>query len=211
MDSVFDLLVRRQEGLILLLTPPFDDGPADPGYIKGYLPGVRENGAQYTHAAAWVVLAATLLGEGTRAFALFQILNPIEQIQDPTAVQRYKVEPYVVSGDKSSNPLLGGRGGWSWYTGSAAWLYRTGLESILGLKRSGDQLMLDPCIPRLWKSFEICYRYRSATYRITVENPQGLERGVATIDVDGRCLEDRAIILVDDGKTHDVRVFMGNS
>jgi cyclic beta-1,2-glucan glucanotransferase len=211
MESVLDLLIRREEGLILLLTPPFDDGPVDPGYIKGYLPGVRENGAQYTHAATWVVQAIALLGEGRRAFELFQILNPIEHARDPSAVQRYKLEPYVVAGDVFSQPPLAGRGGWSWYTGSAAWLYRAGLESILGLRRSGDRLTLDPCIPPEWKGFEISYQYRSATYRITVENPQGLERGIATICVDGRSREDGTILLTDDEQSHDVRVFMGNS
>ena len=211
MESVLDLLIRREEGLILLLTPPFDDGPVDPGYIKGYLPGVRENGAQYTHAATWVVQAAALLGEGRRAFELFQILNPIEHARDQSAVQLYKLEPYVVAGDVFSQPPLAGRGGWSWYTGSAAWLYRTGLESILGLRRSGDRLTLDPCIPPEWKGFEITYQYRSATYRIAVENPQGQERGVVTICLDGRPSEDATISLIDDGQNHDVRVFMGNS
>ncbi len=121
--------------------------PSIPGYIKGYLPGVRENGAQYTHAATWVVLANALLGDGQRAFELFQLLNPIEHTRDPAAVQRYKLEPYVLAGDVFSQPPLAGRGGWSWYTGSAAWLYRVGLEFILGLKRSGERLTLDPCIP----------------------------------------------------------------
>ena len=211
MASVLDLLIRREEGLILLLTPPFDDGPVDPGYIKGYLPGVRENGAQYTHAAAWVVQATALLGEGRRAFELFQVLNPIEHTRDQSAVQLYKLEPYVVAGDVLSQPPLAGRGGWSWYTGSAAWLYRAGLESILGLKRSGDRLTLDPCIPPEWQGFEITYQYRSATYRIAVENPQGRERGIATICVDGRPCENGTVSLTDDGQSHDVRVFMGNS
>ena len=211
MESVLDLLIRREEGLILLLTPPFDDGPVDPGYIKGYLPGVRENGAQYTHAATWVVLATALLGEGRSAFELFQILNPIEHARDQSAVQRYKLEPYVVAGDVFSQPPLAGRGGWSWYTGSAAWLYRAGLESILGLGRSGDRLTLDPCIPPEWKGFEITYQYRSATYRITVENPHGRERGVATICIDGQPCENGTVALADDGQSHDVRVFMGNS
>ena len=211
MQSVLDLLIRRDEGLILLLAPPFDDGPVDPGYIKGYLPGVRENGAQYTHAAAWVVLATAMLGEGRRAYELFQMLNPIEHARDQSAVQRYKLEPYVVAGDVFSNPPLAGRGGWSWYTGSAAWLYRVGLESILGFRRFGDRLTLNPCIPPEWKGFEVTYQYRSATYQIAVENPQGQERGIATISVDGRLVESDAILLTDDGQTHDVRVFMNSS
>ncbi len=210
MESALDLLVRREDGMILLLTPPFDDGPVDPGYIKGYLPGVRENGAQYTHAATWIVLAAAMLGEGRRAFELFQFLNPIEHTRDPSAVQRYKVEPYVLAGDVFSLPPLTGRGGWSWYTGSAAWLYRVGLESILGLKRAGDCLTLDPCIPPDWKGFEMTYAYRSATYHIVVENPQGREHGVASVSVDGRPCEYGSVTLVDDGQNHNVRVFMGS-
>ncbi len=209
-ESVLDLLVRREHRVILLLTPPFDDGPVDPGYIKGYLPGVRENGAQYTHAATWVVLAATLLGDGRRGFELFQFLNPIEHTRDPDAVQRYRIEPYVVAGDVFSEPPLAGRGGWSWYTGSAAWLYRVGLESILGFKQSGDRLVIDPCIPPDWRDYQIIYQYRSAKYRISVENPQGLERGVSTIHVDGRLMENGEVTLADDGQDHDVRVFMGS-
>jgi cellobiose phosphorylase len=158
-----------------------------------------------------VVQATALLGEGRRAFELFQILNPIEHTRDQSAVQLYKLEPYVVAGDVLSQPPLAGRGGWSWYTGSAAWLYRAGLESILGLKRSGDRLTLDPCIPPEWQGFEITYQYRSATYRIAVENPQGRERGIATICVDGRPCENGTVSLTDDGQSHDVRVFMGNS
>jgi cyclic beta-1,2-glucan synthetase len=211
MQSVLDLLIRRDPDLILLLAPPFDEDAFDPGYIKGYIPGVRENGAQYTHAAAWVVLATALLGEGRRAFELFQMLNPIEHARDQDTVQRYKLEPYVVAGDVFSLPPLAGRGGWSWYTGSAAWLYRVGLESILGLKRSGDRLTLNPCIPPEWKSFEITYQYRSATYRITVEIPQARQNGVATVSVDGSTCENRTFALHDDGQSHDVSVFLGNS
>jgi cyclic beta-1,2-glucan synthetase len=211
MESVHERLSRRDDGLILLLAPPFDEGPVAPGYIKGYLPGVRENGAQYTHAAAWVVLATALLGDGQRAFELFQTLNPIQHARDRKGVHRYKVEPYVVAGDVFSQPPHIGRGGWSWYTGSAAWLYRVGLESILGLRRSGDRLTLDPCIPPEWKGFVITYRFRSATYRIEVENPHGRVRGIATVCLDGQRCEDATIFLADDGRNHVVRVFMGDS
>ena len=176
----------REDGLILLLAPPFDDGPLDPGYIKGYLPGIRENGAQYTHAAAWVVQATALLGQGRLAYELYQSLNPISHARDHAHMSRYKVEPYVVAGDVYSQPPHVGRGGWTWYTGSAGWLYRVGLESILGLHRAGDCLTLDPCIPPEWQGFTIRYRFRSATYHIAVENPEGRERGVAATSLDGR-------------------------
>ncbi len=211
MDAILRHLVRPQEGVILLLTPPFDDAPMDPGYIKGYLPGVRENGAQYTHAATWVVQAAALLGDGQRAFELFQILNPIRHAADPATRDRYKLEPYVLAGDVFSQPPLAGRGGWSWYTGSAAWLYRVGLESILGLRREGNQLTLDPCIPPEWKTFTVRYRFGSASYRITVENPHGKQRGIHAIEIDGGRLEGPSIPLADDGRTHDVRAFIENS
>jgi cyclic beta-1,2-glucan synthetase len=208
MQSVCDLLIRRDEGIILLLAPPFDDGPVDPGYIKGYLPGVRENGAQYTHAAAWVVMATALLGEGGKALELFRMLNPIEHARDQDGVRRYKLEPYVVAGDVFSHPALSGRGGWSWYTGSAAWLYRTGLESILGLKRTRNLLTLDPCIPPEWSGFEIKYVYGSASYLIVVENRRDQGRGIDSVWVDGHQSDAATVTLVDDGQSHDVRVFM---
>jgi cyclic beta-1,2-glucan synthetase len=211
MQSVSELLIRRDEGIIVLLAPPFDDGPVDPGYIRGYLPGVRENGAQYTHAAAWVVLATALLGDGGRAFELFQMLNPIEHARDQGGVWKYKLEPYALAGDVISHPALSGRGGWSWYTGSAGWLYRAGLETILGLKRAGNRLTLDPCIPAAWKGFEISYQYRSAIYLISVENPNGQERGIDSILVDGQSSDGAPVTLVDDGQRHNVQVFMRGS
>src|SRR5262249_51137425 len=158
-----------------------DDEPLDPGYIKGYLPGIRENGGQYTHAAAWVVLAFAHLDRGRHAFELLEMLNPIRHAQDRKGVELYKVEPYVVAGDIYSRPPHVGRGGWTWYTGSAAWLYRTILETILGLHRRGDRLVVDPRIPPEWPDFEIVYRFRSASYRIAVQNSQGVESGAATV------------------------------
>ena len=186
MQSVQERLVDLKNGLILLLTPPFDDGEFDPGYIKGYVPGVRENGAQYTHAAAWVVQATAQLGQGRLAFDLYQSLNPVHCSRDHGHMSRYRTEPYVVAGDVYSQPPHLGRGGWTWYTGSAGWLYRVGLGSILGHQRSGNGLTLDPCIPPEWKSFTIRYRFGSTTYHITVENPVGTERGISAITLDGR-------------------------
>jgi len=211
MRSVQERLVRPDEKLILLLTPPFNEGPLDPGYIKGYLPGIRENGAQYTHAATWVVQAIARLGQGRLAFELFQILNPIHHGRNEEEVARYKVEPYVMAADVFSQPPHVGRGGWTWYTGSAGWLYRTGIESILGLRRSGSFLTFDPCIPPQWPGFTVTYRFQFALYRIVIENPQGAERGVTEVWLDGQRREDFLIPLADDQQTHEARVVMGHS
>jgi cellobiose phosphorylase len=206
MQSADESLVDREGRLILLFTPPFDDEPIDPGYIKGYLPGIRENGGQYTHAATWLVWGFARLGQGRRAFELLEILNPIRHAQDPQGVERYKVEPYVVAGDVYGRPPHVGRGGWTWYTGSASWLYRTILEAILGLDRRGDRLIIDPRIPPEWPGFEIAYRFRTTTYRIAVQNPQGVESGNATVWIDDQPQHEAVIPLVDDGQTHEVRV-----
>jgi cyclic beta-1,2-glucan synthetase len=211
MESVHERLVRPGEGIIRLLDPPFDDGPHDPGYIKGYLPGIRENGAQYTHAAVWVAQAAALLGQGSRAHELFRILNPVYHAMDSEGVARYKVEPYVLAGDVYSQPMHLGRGGWSWYTGSAGWLYRVGLESILGLRRTGDVLTMNPCIPPQWPGFEVAYNFGATTYRIIIENSRHLERGVAEAWLDGQHLHEARIELVDDQRAHEMRVVIGPS
>ena len=165
--------MRRADGLVLLFTPPFDDTALDPGYIKGYLPGVRENGGQYTHAAVWSSIAFAVLGDGDRAAELFAMLNPINHARTGAGVHRYKVEPYVVAADVYAEPPHVGRGGWTWYTGSAGWMYRAGLEWILGFRLRGARLVIDPCIPRAWPGFEMVFRYRSARYEIVVENRDG--------------------------------------
>ncbi len=210
MAAVVEHLVRQGDGLVLLLTPPFDRTLLDPGYIKGYLPGVRENGGQYTHAAIWSVIAFAALGEGDKAAALFAILNPIKHTSTRAGIDRYKVEPYVVAADVYSEPPHVGRGGWTWYTGSAAWMYRAGLEWMLGFRLRGTRLVVDPCIPRAWHGFTIAFRYHSARYDIVVENPQGVTRGVAFVEVDGVPLDGQASIpLADDRKTHRVRIVLG--
>jgi cyclic beta-1,2-glucan synthetase len=201
MQSLNKYLVREDARVIMLLTPPFDKTTHDPGYIQGYLPGVRENGAQYTHAALWAVLATALQGDGDRAFELFQMLNPITHADSPDAVDIYKVEPYVVAADVYTATGHLGRGGWTWYTGSASWMYRVALESILGFQQRGDMLFIEPCIPASWKEFTIEYRVGTSTYEITVENPDGLQRGPVELTVDGIAVE-KAIHLVDDGKRH---------
>jgi cyclic beta-1,2-glucan synthetase len=211
MAAVEQRLVREQEGLILLFTPPFDTGRLQPGDIKGYVPGIRENGGQYTHAATWVVQAMALLGQGTRAVELWDLLAPVSHTSGHEALARYKVDPYVVAADVYGVPPHVGRGGWTWYTGSAAWLYRVALESILGFRLEGDRLRLEPCIPATWPGFEITYRYRSATYKLVVENSAQVERGVRRVTVDGADRSDGVIPLADDGRTHEVRVVLGSS
>jgi cyclic beta-1,2-glucan synthetase len=209
MAAVDEMLVKAAEGLVLLFTPPFDHGSLQPGYIKGYVPGIRENGGQYTHAATWVVQATALLGQGTRAAALFDLLNPIHHSATAEAVAKYKVEPYVVAADVYGVPPHVGRGGWTWYTGSAGWLYRAGLETILGFRLEGDRLRIEPCIPATWPGYEITYRRGSATYRIRVENSHGAEHGVSAVTLDGEACADGAIALTDDGRIHEVVVTLG--
>ena len=184
----------------------------DPGYIKGYLPGVRENGGQYTHAAIWSILAFAALGDGDKAGELFTILNPINHASTRAGVHRYKVEPYVVAADIYAEPPHVGRGGWTWYTGSAGWMYRAGIEWMLGFRLRGTRLYLDPCIPRTWRSFRIAFRYHSSRYDIVVENPHGVTRGVSSVALDGAQLTGGGlpIPLADDRRTHQVRVVLGS-
>jgi cyclic beta-1,2-glucan synthetase len=209
MASVERLLVKQAEKMILLFTPPFDKGHLDPGYIKGYVPGIRENGGQYTHAATWVVHATALLGQGARALELFDLLNPLSHASTPEGVARYHVEPYVVVADIYGEPPHVGRGGWTWYTGSAGWLYRVALETILGFQLHGNRLVINPCIARDWGTFEITYRHRSATYHIVVQNPRGVEKGVQNVSMDGKPQGNDGIELADDGRRHEVVVELG--
>ena len=178
MDAVRTSLVARGPQVLLLLDPPFDRSAQDPGYIKGYPPGVRENGGQYTHAAVWIVMALARLGSGDEAVELFHMLNPVNHARTPADVARYKTEPYVMAGDVYAQPPHAGRGGWSWYTGSAGWMYRAGLESILGLRRRGATFAIDPCIPSSWPEYRIAWRFLDSRYEITVSNPTRRCRGV---------------------------------
>jgi cyclic beta-1,2-glucan synthetase len=212
MEAVDKYLVRRDEKLSMLFTPPFDHPLHDPGYIKGYPPGIRENGGQYTHGSAWAALAFAMQGDGDKAAELLSMLNPINHARDQTGVHRYRVEPYVACADIYSMPPHVGRGGWTWYTGSAGWVYRTALEWLLGFRLQGDTLTLDPCIPRGWPGFEITYRHRSAKYEISVENPLGVCRGILAVKIDGKMVEGSAkslIPLADDGATHQVQIILG--
>ncbi len=211
MLSVEQYLVRRGDDLVLLFTPPFHFSQQDPGYIKSYLPGVRENGGQYTHAAVWTAAAFAAMGEGDRASDLFSMLNPINHTGTRAGVYRYKVEPYVMAGDVYAEPPHVGRGGWTWYTGSAGWMHRAGLEWILGFRLKGKSLQMDPCIPKEWQKFEISYRRGSATYDITVLNPQGRNRAIAACEVDGemRNPPPAMLDLADDGRAHQIRLTLG--
>ena len=211
MASVERELIRPLEGVALLFTPPFDKTSHDPGYIKGYPPGIRENGGQYTHAALWSVMAFAALGEGEKAAALFSLLNPINHTRTRSDVHRYKVEPYVIAADVYGVAPHVGRGGWTWYTGSAGWMQRAGVESILGLRLEGDILGLDPCVPKTWPGFKLTVRFRSARYEILVENPDGVCRGIVAVAVDGAAIPDwpRGLKMLDDGVTHHVSVRLG--
>jgi cyclic beta-1,2-glucan synthetase len=211
MESVERLLLRRDDRLLLLFSPPFGRTALDPGYISGYVPGIRENGGQYTHAAIWSVVAFAMLGDGDKAVELFNMLSPIHHASRREDVHRYKVEPYAVAADIYSEPPHIGRGGWTWYTGAAGWLYRAGLEWILGLSKRGSALCIDPCIPRSWKGFEITYRHGGTVYRITIENPNGVCRGVSQVSVDGEVVQGAPLLapLCDDGAAHHVKVVMG--
>ena len=207
MRSFEEHLVRDDARLLMLLTPPFNHTPHDPGYIKGYLPGVRENGAQYTHAALWAVLATALLGQTDRAFELFQYINPLMHARTPDEVATFRTEPYVVAADVYTAERHLGRGGWTWYTGSASWLYRVALETILGFTKEGDRLTVRPRVPRGWTDYSITYRFGATEYRIRVElAPSGSTDAATDVTVDGRRVQGESIALADDGTPHEVVV-----
>jgi len=209
MEALEHYLVKRDEGLIMLLTPPFDEGELKPGYIKGYVPGVRENGGQYTHAAVWVILAFAKMGDGDKAWGLYNMINPINHARTRMEAARYKVEPYVMAADVYAVHPHVGRGGWTWYTGAAGWMYRVGIEHILGLKKQGDKLIIDPCIPKKWSEYTIEYRYMETKYTITVKNPKGVNRGVKSIQIDGTFSASNTVPLYNDKVEHVVEVIMG--
>ena len=212
MDALERKLIKRDPGLALLFAPPFDKTGQDPGYIKGYPPGIRENGGQYTHAAAWTVMAMARLGEGNKAFSLFSMLNPINHARSRSEVLRYKVEPYVVAADIYAKAPHAGRGGWTWYTGSAGWMQRAGLESILGLKVKGPFLHLAPCIPKEWPAYEMTFQYRSASYRISVHNTLGTPGEGLELTMDGEHYSSLPLMLplVDDGNVHHAILRLGD-
>jgi cyclic beta-1,2-glucan synthetase len=209
MTSLENYLIQWDDGLIKLLTPPFDDSDLDPGYIKGYVPGVRENGGQYTHAAAWVIIAFAMLGDGDKAWELFELINPINHTRTHIDYSRYKVEPYVMAADVYTVHPHKGRGGWTWYTGSAGWMYKAGLEYILGFQKNGDNIIMNPCIPKKWTEYSINYKYLDTSYEIKVMNPESVNTGVKNIIINGESITGNNIELINDGKEHKIEVFMG--
>lgn len=210
MQSLDRHLVDRDARLILLLTPPFDKAEPNPGYIRGYVPGVRENGGQYTHAALWVVLAQALLGHGDAAHELLSFINPINRTADQGLTKRYRVEPYAVAADIYSAPGHVGRGGWTWYTGSAGWMYRVTLEQILGIKREGEWLLINPCVPADWAEYQVTLRIPGAEYRVEVANPEKTGRGVRSVELDGQAISDGRVRMEPQSGPHVVRVTLGN-
>jgi cyclic beta-1,2-glucan synthetase len=204
MEAVDKLLVRRDHNLIQLLDPPFDKSDLNPGYIKGYVPGVRENGGQYTHAAVWTAMAFAALGDSNRAWELLAMINPINHARSPKEIAIYKGEPYVAAADVYAAPPHIGRGGWTWYTGSAGWMYRLIVESLLGLRLETDKLRFDPCMPAEWDTFKVHYRYRETIYHITVL--QRRDNSGVSVTVDGVVQSGETISLIDDRQDHTVEV-----
>jgi cyclic beta-1,2-glucan synthetase len=207
MDAVDVRLVRRDASLIKLFDPPFDQSHLDPGYVKGYIPGVRENGGQYTHAAVWTVMAFAAMGDAKKAWELLSLLNPINHGSSRDGVDVYKVEPYVIAADVYANPQHLGRGGWTWYTGSAGWMYRLITESLLGLRLEVDHLRLQPLMPMQWKSLKIHYRYRETFHHILIRNNGG--KAVTRVIFDGVERPAGIIALADDRREHHVEVDLG--
>jgi len=209
-ESLEHYLINRDIGIIMLLTPPFDEGDLKPGYIKGYIPGVRENGGQYTHAAAWVVMAFAKLGNGDKAWELYNMLIPINHSATPMEASRYKVEPYVMAADVYAVHPHAGRGGWSWYTGASGWMYRVGLQHILGFEKQGEKLVFNPSIPKAWREYKIEYRYQDTQYILLFKNPEQVNSGVKSIILeDGTACNSNEISLVNDGKEHIIEIIMG--
>ena len=205
MEAVDRRLVHREHALVQLLDPPFDKSNLNPGYIKGYVPGVRENGGQYTHAAIWTAMAFAQIGDNKRAWELLAMINPINHAKSPEGIETYKAEPYVIAADVYALPPYTGRGGWTWYTGSAGWMYRLIVESLLGLRLEIDKLSFAPCLPSDWETFKVHYRYRETLYHITfLQTPAGNDEKIVTVD--GVEQHEKAVTLVDDHQEHSVEV-----
>jgi cyclic beta-1,2-glucan synthetase len=201
--------MRRDAQIVLLLTPPFDRMTHDPGYIKAYLPGIRENGGQYTHAVAWTIIALARLGMGDEAMELFHMVNPINHMRTPGGSERYRVEPYAIAADVYAHPMHVGRGGWTWYTGSAGWMYQAAIRYLLGVQRNGATISINPCIPAIWPEYSLDWTIGMTRYRFTVLNPEHRTTGVASVSLDGTVVDAGAVPLVDDGADHNVTAVLG--
>ncbi len=209
MDSAYARLERPDIKLRQLLDPPFDKSSLNPGYIRGYVPGVRENGGQYTHAAIWMAMAFAKLGDANRTWEILSMINPLNHARTPREVEQYKSEPYVVAADIYGQPPHAGRGGWTWYTGSSGWMYRLILEELLGLHLEGDKLRFAPCPPPAWKGFRISYRYHDTVYEIEVEISD--KKDSIRVALDGAVQPDNKIVLVNDSTAHKVIVHLSRS
>jgi cyclic beta-1,2-glucan glucanotransferase len=209
MLSVDQHLINAASQLVLLLTPPFHTAQPNPGYISGYVPGVRENGGQYTHAALWVIQAQAMLGHGDRACELLTFVNPIHRTSRPERVEQYRLEPFAVAADVYSAPAHIGRGGWSWYTGAAGWMYRITLEHILGITREGDYLRINPCVPKGWHAFSVIMRLSGSEYRIELENPGGVSSGVQLLTLDGEAVAGGRVPFQPNAGLRVIRVVLG--
>ena len=208
MESLENYLIDKENGIIKLLDPPFEKSKLEPGYIKSYLPGTRENGGQYTHAAIWTIIAETMLGFGDKAVELFRMINPIEHSKTKEEATKYKVEPYVVSADIYGKANLAGRGGWSWYTGSSSWMYEAGIHYILGLNIENGYLSMNPCIPKDWKEYKIHYEYKNTIYNIYVKNPSSKNTGVEQMILNGEIIKDKKVKLIENDGINEIKIIM---
>ena len=209
MESLENHLIDTENGIIKLLDPPFNKTKLEPGYIKAYLPGVRENGGQYTHAAMWVIIAYTLIGFGDKAVEYYKMVNPIEHSRTKEAAIKYKVEPFVIPADVYGAENLKGRGGWTWYTGSSSWFCKAGLENILGLKIEKEELRIEPCISSKWEEYSIRYRFKTSIYNIHVKNPNGRCTGENQIFYfNGKEVEEKRIKLEDNNKINEIEIIL---
>lgn len=208
LESLENHLVDKENGIIKLLDPPFEKSSLEPGYIKAYLPGTRENGGQYTHGAIWAIIAETMLGFGDKALELFRMINPIEHARTKEAVQKYKVEPYIIAADIYGQGNLAGRGGWTWYTGSSSWMYEAGIHYILGLTIEKGYLSINPCIPRDWQEYKIHYKYKNSIYHIQVKNPNQKNTGVEKMLLNKQEIVDKKIKLSDNTQINEIEIIM---
>ena len=204
-EALENHLVDKEAGIIKLLDPPFEKSKLEPGYIKSYIPGTRENGGQYTHGAIWAIIAEAILGFGEKAVEYFRMINPIEHSRTKEEAKKYKVEPYVVAADIYGGSLAG-RGGWTWYTGSSSWLYEAGIRYILGLKIEKNVLKIEPNIPADWKEYSIRYKYGESIYNIKVVNKSSKENEIKSIKLNGNEIESKEIILQNNGGVYNVEV-----
>ncbi len=208
MQSLENHLVDKENGIIKLLDPPFEKSDLEPGYIKSYLPGVRENGGQYTHGAIWSIIAEAMLGFGDTALELFKMINPIEHSLTKESAKKYKVEPYSIPADVYGQKNLAGRGGWTWYTGSSSWYYKAGIEYILGLKIEKGILTINPCIPASWKEYSIHYKYENSIYNIKVKNENSKNTGIEEFKLNGQIIEEKRIKIIDNNKINEIEIKM---